>query len=106
MTSTNFYQEIILFTSTRYELYKFFQPLFHDAGNSTIDTLLQACWAGLVYKLLPELTINQCSACNVFTWNIRSSKDYLLVNQGTEQCPVDSPTSVHPNLFISALSLN
>ncbi len=106
MTSTSFYQEIVLFTTTRYELYRFFQPLFHDAGNFAIDALIQACWAGLVYKLLPELSIHQSSACNVFTWNLWNSKDYLFVNQGTDQCRVDSPTSVDPNLFVSALCLN
>ena len=100
-------QEIMLVTGTRFlnrELcligrYK------QAAHNSQITELERACWAGLIFELLPEFTCPPAGS-KAFTWNVHSTSHFVLVNLGPEPTNVDEAFSVDPYHFINEIRLN
>jgi hypothetical protein len=104
-TTTN--QEIILVTGTRF--------LSREAclirrgkkveANPQINELERACWAGLIFELLPELS-SPSQGTKAFTWNVYSAGHFVLVNLGTEPSGVEAAFSVDPYHFVDETRLN
>ena len=102
-------QEILLFAGTSFSRQEFCSK--GDSGNrpanySLVKELERACWAGMLCKLLPELTTDPFSSGKMFVWNVLNAEHFLLVNQGTYPCPVEIENSVDPHLFLLSLHLN
>ena len=102
-------QEILLFAGTSFSRQEFCNK--DDSGNrpanySLVKELEKACWAGMLCKLLPELTTDHFSSGKMFVWNVLNAEHFLLVNQGTYPCPVEIENSVDPHLFLLSLHLN
>ena len=102
-------QEILLFTNTSFSNRELSNP---DTANnkpeinSYREELEKACWAGMLFELLPELTTYSFSGCKMFIWNILTAGHFLLINQGSYPHPVENETSVDPHLFLGSVHLN
>ncbi len=102
-------QEILLFTNTCFSNRELCNG---DTNNNTPETnsyreeLEKACWAGILFEMLPELTAYSISGCKMFIWNILTAGHFILVNQGSYPHPVESETSVDPHLFLGSFHLN
>jgi hypothetical protein len=102
MKPTNANQEIMLLAGTR-----FFTREFNPTGrykkpniNSQADELEQACWAGLLLEMLPELS-TFFSTSRAFIWDIHSTEHFVLINQGTEPRQVETAFSIDPHCFVN-----
>ncbi|MGZ8550858.1 MAG: hypothetical protein ACXWV2_09360 [Chitinophagaceae bacterium] len=102
-------QEIILFAGTSFSRQEFCnkkEPGYRAANYSLIEELERACWAGMLCELLPEISTAPVSGCKMFVWNVLNAENFLLVNQGTYPCPVETETSVDPHLFLGSVQFN
>lgn len=102
-------QEILLFTNTCFsnrELCNLDSNNNRPETNSYSEELEKACWAGMLFEMLPELTTYSISGCKMFIWNILTANNYLLVNQGSYPHPVENETSVDPHLFLGSVQFN
>ena len=102
-------QEILLFTNTCFSNRELCNL---DTNNNTPETnsyreeLEKACWAGMLFEMLPELTAYSTSGCKMFIWNILTAGHFILVNQGSYPHPVENETSVDPHLFLGSVQFN
>ena len=106
-TTTN--QEILLFTGTRFSSREFCRPDNYKIGpgtNSSQEELERACWAGLLFEMLPELTIDPFARCKMHIWNIHSAEHFLLISQGTDPYPGEAIFSIDPQYFLPATNFN
>jgi hypothetical protein len=106
-TTTN--QEIILSTGTRFsnrELCHLDSKHKIPKFNSPGEELEMACWAGMLFEMLPELTKGLFTGSKVHIWDIHSSKHCLLINQGTGPHPVENAFSLNPHSFLNVIRLN
>jgi len=106
-TITN--QEILLSTSASFskrEWCRLDAQQKRPEASSPIEELERACWAGMLFEMLPELTAYSFSGCKMFIWHILTAAHFLLVNQGSYPQPVENETSVDPHLFVSSLHFN
>ena len=101
-------QEILLFADTSFSKQEFcnMDSFNRPANLSRIEELEKACWAGMLFEMLPELMTYSISGCKMFIWNILTANHYLLVIQGSYPHPVENETSVDPYLFLGSIHLN
>ena len=102
-------QEVLLFTGTSFSKKEFcgLDPFNNRSGShSLVEALENACWTGMLYEMLPELST--CTLCDmkIFIWNILSAKHFILICQGTHPQPVTNETSVDPHLFLLSFHPN
>ena len=101
-------QEILLFTNTCFSNRELCN-LDNNNGpdtNSYTEELEKACWSGMLFEMLPELTASSFCGCKMFIWNILTAGHFILVNQGSYPHPVESETSVDPHLFLGSFHSN
>jgi len=106
-TTTN--QEILLFTGTSFSRHEFSKLRNYNnrpETDSSRDELERACWAGMLFEMLPELTIDSFATYKMYIWSIHPGERFLLINQGTDPHPVDAAFSIDPQLFLPATHLN
>lgn len=106
-TITN--QEILLFSGTSFSNREFSKTGKHSnrlETSSPRDELERACWAGMLFEMLPELTAYSLPGSKMFIWNIRSAEHFLLINQGTDPHPVEAVFSIDPQLFYTGANFN
>jgi hypothetical protein len=102
-------QEILLFTGTSFTKKEFcvINPFSGWAASpSPVEDLENACWSGMLYELLPELSMYALYDMKIFIWNILSAEHFILISQGTHPQPVTNETSVDPHLFLLSFHLN
>ena len=95
-------QEIMLHAGSR-----FFKREFCPTGKnkkpgpgSQPEELEGACWAGMLFELLPELSTS-FPGSRPFIWDVHSIGHFVLINQGTEPRQVDSAFSIDPYCFVN-----
>ncbi len=102
-------QEILLFTSTQFSDRELCGPADENKRletNSNKVELEKACWAGMLFEMLPELTPHSLCGSKLFIWDILSADHFLLVNQGSYPKPIESETSVDPHQFLVSFQFN
>jgi len=102
-------QEILLFTGTSFSSREFSKPGKDNNGletGSSRDEFEKACWAGMLFEILPELTTDSFASGKTHIWNIYSAEHFLLISQGTDPYPVEDFFSIDPQLFVSGTQLN
>lgn len=102
-------QEVLLFTGSRFsnrEFSRLDKPNNKLEANSFRDELERACWAGLLFEMLPELAIDSFARFKMYIWNIHSAEHFLLINQGTDPHPVDATLSIDPHFFLPVAHFN
>ena len=108
MKPQNFYQEILLFTSTSFASREF---ISYDDDNerqnySSVDKLEMACWDGLLEVMLPELMNADSSKNESFTWMIHREKKFLGICMGSYDAPVLNQSSIDPYFFMAVIHIN
>lgn len=106
-TTTN--QEILLITGSTFSNREFSEPGKYNnrlAAPSSIEELERACWAGMLFELLPELRIDTFSSSKMYIRNIHRAEYFLLINQGTTLHPAEAVFSIDPQLFLIATDFN
>ncbi|WP_276504818.1 hypothetical protein [Terrimonas pollutisoli] len=102
-------QEILLFIDSRFCSREFCSRDTKLQGlnlNLHREQLENACWAGMLFEMLPELK-DACPFGNkVLIWDIHSAGHLLLVNQGHSPQPVEKPFSLDPYLFLDDVRSN
>lgn len=102
-------QEIMLFIDSRFCSREFCSRDDKLQGlnlNLHREQLENACWAGMLFEMLPELTGCNRLANKTYIRDIHSAGHFLLVNQGCDPQPVNKPFSIDPYLFFDTVRSN
>ncbi|MES1216961.1 MAG: hypothetical protein ABUT20_15705 [Bacteroidota bacterium] len=67
------------------------------AGNPSIENLEKACWAGMLFELLPELAENPCSDCKTYLWRTLNGEHFLMINRGSYPALINKGSSIDPH---------
>ena len=100
-------QEIMLFAGTSFSKMEF-SVLDNSKGpelNTQSEELERACWAGMLFEMLPELP-SPFEGSKAFIWNIYSANQFVLINQGTQPSTIENQLSVDPYCFLDDKKLN
>lgn len=100
-------QEIMLFAGTSFSKREFCHLVKTKRPeiNSSIAELEQACWAGILFEMLPELS-SLFAGSKAFIWDIHATNHFVLINQGTRPQQVENAFSVDPHFFLAAARFN
>jgi hypothetical protein len=102
-------QEILLYIGSTFSNREFSKPGKQNnrlATDYPWEELERACWAGMLFELLPELSIDAFARNKTCIWNILSGEHSLLINQGTDPNPAEAVFSIDPRLFLTATGFN
>lgn len=102
-------QQIMLFTGSTFSNREFSKPGKHNNTRETgaaRDELERACWAGMIFEILPELAINPFPSYKMHIWSIQSAEHCLLISQGTDPYPVEAVHSIDPPYFLTVTNFN
>lgn len=100
-------QEIMLFAGTSFSKMEF-SPLDNTKGpelHTQSEELERACWAGMLFEMLPELP-SPFEGSKAFIWSIYSASQFVLINQGTQPSIIENQFSVDPYCFLDDIKLN
>ena len=102
-------QEIMLFIDSRFCSREFCSRDNRLNGldlNLHREKLENACWAGMLFEMLPELKDGCPFGNKVFIWDIHSVGHFLMIDQGSTPQPVEKPFSLNPYLFLDDVRSN
>ena len=101
-------QEILLLTGTRFSGRQQYQEM--DPGSSDNLTgnerLEEACWNGLLYDMLPEISAKAADGKNLRLWQIRASESFLELELGESPEIKDNDFSIDPPCVLAGKCLN
>ena len=101
-------QEILLLTGTRFsgrQHYQEMDPASSD-GLTGNERLEEACWNGLVYEMLPEISAKTADGKNLRLWQIRASETFLELELGESPEIKDNDFSIDPPSALSGKCMN
>jgi hypothetical protein len=95
-------QEIILMLETTFVWNRYFESHESDKKNflSEKEKLVEACWNGLLFKMLPEILEFPNESENLYLWQIKEASYFLELELGQSKEPVDSFFSIDPYNFL------
>lgn len=102
-------QEILLFAGTRFSSRQFSIKDTDEKENacySSIENLEKACWAGMLFELLPELVGCPSADNKTYIWHIMSGEHFLRISMGSYPSSVENETSIDPYFFLPLSSKN
>jgi hypothetical protein len=107
MKSNNIQQEILVFTQTSFVQ----KVLIENTGiinkNDPVEELENACWNGMLYKMLPELMPRkQRRRLEISIWQICTSEYSLFIDMAEGQDLVQNSGSISPFQFLSTSRMN
>ena len=101
--------EILMFTGTslsKRELCEKNGNSEIDAGISPAEKLEKACWAGLLFELLPELADITPDKSKTYIWNIMRGEHFLHISLGPYPAAEEKDTSLDPYFFLPAFYMS
>ena len=106
MKTKAIHQEILLFTDTNFSKREYCtKEKSINSPDPPLEELERACWAGLLWEMLPEL-IGSGSFKKQFIWQIRNGFHFLKINMGTYACEVERETTLDPYYFLLTMNEN
>ncbi|HYM95633.1 MAG TPA: hypothetical protein VET23_15955 [Chitinophagaceae bacterium] len=102
------YQEILMFTGTSFskkQLCELNEATEKSTALSPAEQLEKACWAGLLFDLLPELVNSPTANDKSYIWNILAADHFICINLSPYPFAEESKTSIDPYSFLSTFSL-
>ena len=70
------------------------------------EKLENACWAGLLFEMIPELVALNLTGEKAFIRDIHTAGHFMLINRGMEAEQVEEPYSLDPYLFLNKNKAN
>lgn len=70
------------------------------------ERLEEACWNGLLNKMLPEMCSPEDNINSLYIWNIREGSTFLELELGKLPAEIDNYFSINPYFFAELKSLN
>lgn len=108
-TESTIQQEILLFTGTRFsgrQLCGIDKPGQYNPVCTETAQWEQACWAGLLFELIPELASHAGNESGLFLWHIMPGEHFVLMSCGSTPEPVCHQDSIDPYFFMLSVNLN
>ena len=99
-------REILLFTGTRFSKKEFCEKKENQTIASSMEQLEKACWAGMLFEMLPEITVDPLQQKENFIWNVMSAHHFIRVCLGPTPAIPGGETSIDPYFFLLATSFN
>ena len=109
MKTKNINQEILLFPGTSFASRQFLIKDFDGKeGTETtpMENLEKACWAGMLYELLPELVGCPSPDNKIFIWHILSAEHFLRISMGPFPALIENEESIDPYFFLPGVCRN
>jgi hypothetical protein len=101
-------QEIMLMTETTFLSGEFLE--ISDASKpaplNEKEKLVEACWNGLLYTLLPFIFEQQPAGEKLYLWQIKEAYHFLELEFGRSDEPTDIQYSIDPYCFLETIPLN
>src|SRR5580700_11142070 len=95
-------QEIILMLETTFLWREYLENDDSVKENflSEKEKLVEACWNGLLFKMLPEIIEFSDKSEQLYLWQIKEASYFLELELGQSREPVDSFFSIDPYNFL------
>ena len=109
MKSKNTNQEILLFTGTSFSSRQFSIKDNNEkegTESTSIENLEKACWAGMLFEVLPELVGCPSADKKIFIWHILSAEHFLRISMGPYPALIENESSIDPYFFLPAACRN
>lgn len=93
--------EILLFTGTSFANQEFssLEKKNTDRNLTPVENLEKACWDGLLFEMLPELTGLSNADRHAVIWHVLTGKQYIYITIGTAPTIPDNEYSIDPYCF-------
>lgn len=100
-------REIMLFAGTSFSGKEFCPKgsYIKPELNPQIAELERACWAGMLFEMIPELS-TEFTDSKAFIWDIHSTNHFVLINQGELPQQVEQAFSLDPYCFFDNIKGN
>ncbi len=98
----NFVQvEVLLMTGTSYLAGNWIKKDDNPTNRqlSEIEQLQEACWNGLLERMLPEVLIKPSNDGVLFLWDVKEAQSFLELELSEIPMPVDRRQSITPSPF-------
>lgn len=109
MKTKNINQEILLFIGTSFSSRQFSikDAEGNEGSESTpIENLEKACWAGMLFEVLPELVGCPSADNKTFIWHILSAEHFLRISMGPYPALIENEASIDPYFFLPGVCRN
>ena len=108
MKKGNIQQEILLMTETTFLSEELLNS--NDTSNSTSpnekEKLVEACWNGLLYSLIPFIFDQPAKGERLYLWHIKEASHFLELEFARFEEPRDAHTSIDPYHFLEIIPFN
>src|SRR5580700_3329309 len=72
-----------------------------ERNYTEIEQLKEACWNGLVKRMLPEVWIEPPNGGILYLWEVSETESFLQLEIGEIPLPIDPRLSLKPAYFLS-----
>ncbi len=98
--------EVLLFTGSHFSKKQFCKSNDNPFNNSFEDKLQKACWNGLIFQILPEITDYPLQKNENYVWEVIPAENFVDVKIGAAPYSVENGVSVNPYFFLSEKEFN
>ena len=109
MTPKNITTEILFFTETRFSKKEFCErgeKKESQLSCSDTEQLEKACWAGMLFEMLPEIAGDAHQQKENFIWSVMPAHHFIRVCLGSTPAMLGSENRIDPYFFLLATSFN
>ena len=65
------------------------------------EQLLQACWNGLLWEMLPELLAHAEYPKKLYLWQVVEARNFFVLELGESKIVIDKSASIDPYYFLA-----
>jgi hypothetical protein len=108
MKKENIQQEILLMTETTFLSEELLENKDLDKSSQPSESrkLIEACWNGLLYSLIPFIFDQPAQGERLYLWQIKEAAHFLELEFARFQEPVDAHFSIDPYHFLEITPFN
>ena len=109
MTPKNITTEILLFTGTRFSKKEFCErgeKKESQKNCSDTEQLEKACWAGMIFEMLPEIAGDPHQQKETSIWSVMPAHHFIRVCLGAAPVVARSEDCIDPYFFLLTTSFN
>lgn len=101
-------QEVLLMTGTSFSSRQCLQKNDDDNQKNITEPeqLLEACWNGQLWEMLPEICNPIADSKTLYLWQIRQNKSCVEIIIGESPVEIEEEFSIDPYSFLSSQTLN